>query len=39
MNRQVNASVKSKELQPIPQADTVPAHLILPKRTLIFHCR
>ena len=33
MNRQANASAKSKELQPIAQADTVAAHLILPNRT------
>jgi molecular chaperone DnaK len=30
MNRQANASAKSKELQPIAQADTVAAHLLLP---------
>ena len=33
MNRQANASAKSKELQPIAQADTVAAHLLLPQRT------
>jgi hypothetical protein len=33
MNRQANASAKSKELQPIAQADTVAAHLLLPNRT------
>ncbi|MFN7911279.1 MAG: hypothetical protein ACK5QC_05610 [Bacteroidota bacterium] len=32
MNRQTNASAKSKELQSSPQADTVAAHLILPHR-------
>jgi hypothetical protein len=30
MNRQANASAKSKELQPTAQADTVAAHLLLP---------
>jgi hypothetical protein len=34
MNRQANASAKSKELQPNAQADTVAAHLLLPNRTL-----
>ena len=34
MNRQANASAKSKELQPSAQADTVAAHLLLPNRTL-----
>lgn len=33
MNRQANASAKSKELQPIAQAYTVAAHLLLPQRT------
>lgn len=33
MNRQANALAKSKELQPIAQADTVAAHLLLPQRT------
>ncbi|WP_262898003.1 hypothetical protein [Algoriphagus oliviformis] len=33
MNRQANASAKSKELQPILQADTDAAHLLLPNRT------
>ena len=33
MNRKANASAKSKELQPHPQADTVAAHLLLPNRT------
>jgi hypothetical protein len=33
MNRQANASAKSKELQPHSQADTVAAHLLLPNRT------
>jgi Zn-dependent peptidase ImmA (M78 family) len=33
MNRQANASAKSKELQPNAQADTVAAHLLLPNRT------
>jgi hypothetical protein len=33
MNRRANASAKSKELQPIAQADTVAAHLLLPNRT------
>jgi hypothetical protein len=33
MNRQANASVKSKELQPIAHTDTVAAHLLLPNRT------
>jgi len=32
MKRQANASAKSKELQPIKQADTIAAHLLLPKR-------
>jgi len=36
MNRKDNASAKSKELQPIPQADKVAAHLLLPYHTLIF---
>jgi hypothetical protein len=31
MNRQANASAKSKELQPNAQADTIAAHLLLPK--------
>jgi hypothetical protein len=31
MNRKANASAKSKELQPIAQADTVAAHLLLPQ--------
>lgn len=30
MNRQVNASAKSKELQPKAKANTVAAHLLLP---------
>jgi hypothetical protein len=30
MNRQANASAKSKELHPHPQTDIVAAHLILP---------
>ena len=30
MNRNANASAKSKELQPDTQADTVAAHLLLP---------
>jgi len=33
MNRQANASAKSKELQPNAQAETVAAHLLLPNRT------
>jgi hypothetical protein len=33
MNKQANASTKSKELQAIAQADTVAAHLLLPNRT------
>jgi hypothetical protein len=33
MNRNANASAKSKELQPDTQADTVAAHLLLPNRT------
>jgi len=33
MNRQANASAKSKELQPIPKAVTVAAHLLLPNHT------
>jgi hypothetical protein len=33
MNKKANASAKSKELQPNTQADTVAAHLLLPKRT------
>ena len=37
MNRNANASAKSKELQPIPQADKVAAHLLLRYCTLIFH--
>jgi hypothetical protein len=36
MNRRANASAKSKELQPHPQADTVAAHLILLQRTIKF---
>jgi hypothetical protein len=32
MNRQANASAKSKELQPIAQADTLAAHLLLPRQ-------
>lgn len=36
MNRQANASAKSKELQAIPQVDTVAAHLLLPSRTMTF---
>jgi len=36
MNRKANASAKSKELQPHPQADTVAAHLILLQRTIKF---
>jgi hypothetical protein len=31
-----NASAKTKELQPNPQADTVAAHLFLPQRTTTF---
>jgi hypothetical protein len=34
MNRQPNATAKSKELQPLPQADTVAAHLLLPQGTM-----
>lgn len=30
MNRQANATPKSKELQPKEQAETVAAHLLLP---------
>ena len=30
MNRQANASAKSKELQTHAQADTIAAHLLLP---------
>lgn len=33
MNRRTNASVKSKELQPIAHADTDAAHLPLPHCT------
>lgn len=33
MNKQANASAKLKEFQPIAQADTVAAHLLLPNRT------
>lgn len=33
MNRQANASAKSKELQPHAQAETVAAHLLLPHLT------
>ena len=33
MNKQANASAKSKELQSIAQADTVAAHLLLPNHT------
>jgi hypothetical protein len=29
MNRQANASAKSKELQPIARANTIAAHLLL----------
>jgi hypothetical protein len=32
MNRQANASAKSKELQPNTQTDTIAAHLLLPQR-------
>ena len=32
MNRNANASAKSKELQPDTQPDTVAAHLLLPQR-------
>ncbi len=32
MNRQANASEKSKELQPEAQADTFAAHLLFPQR-------
>lgn len=35
MNRQANASAKSKELQPNAQVDTVAAHLLLLQRTKI----
>jgi hypothetical protein len=34
MNKQTNASTKSKELQRHPQTDTVEAHLLLPQRTM-----
>jgi hypothetical protein len=33
MNIKSNASAKSKELQPIAQADTVAAHFLLHNRT------
>ena len=33
MNKQANASAKSKELQPNAQAETVAAHLLLPQHT------
>lgn len=33
MNRPANASAKSRELQALAQADTVAAHLLVPKRT------
>ena len=33
MNEQVKASAKSKELQPTAQADTIAAHLLLPRHT------
>jgi hypothetical protein len=33
MNRQTNASAKSKELQLNAQTETVAAHLLLPNRT------
>ncbi len=33
MNRQANASAKSKELQPIAQVDSVAAQLLLPQPT------
>ena len=33
MNRRANALAKSKELQPIAQADTAAAHLLLHNRT------
>jgi hypothetical protein len=36
MNKQANASAKSKELQSIAQADTVAAHLLLPHAATIF---
>ncbi|GIV35551.1 MAG: hypothetical protein KatS3mg031_3086 [Chitinophagales bacterium] len=37
MNIKANASAKSKELQPIAQADTVAAHLLLPQRKIILN--
>jgi Zn-dependent peptidase ImmA (M78 family) len=37
MNRNANASLKSKELQHNAQADTVAAHLLLPNRTKSIH--
>jgi hypothetical protein len=36
MNRQTNASAKSKELQPTTKADTIAAHLLLPHATTTF---
>jgi hypothetical protein len=36
MNRQANASAKSKELQPITKADTIAAHLLLPHAITTF---
>jgi hypothetical protein len=33
MNGQANASAKSKELQPTPQADRIAAHWLLPRHT------
>jgi hypothetical protein len=33
MNKNANASIKSKGLHPIPQTDTITIHLPLPKRT------
>ncbi len=32
MNRQANATAKSKKQKPNAQSDTVAAHLLLPKR-------
>jgi hypothetical protein len=37
MNKEANASAKSQELQPNPQAKTIAAHLILPKRNIILN--
>jgi hypothetical protein len=37
MNKQANATAKSKELQPKSQTETKTPHLILPNRTAIYY--